>query len=63
MTAGACTGPRKPPVSRRGLPRNLVTMLTSGPPGGTDPVLWTLLLSDRPGQSTACLRRPGKNLS
>src|SRR3546814_17322253 len=41
------------PGSRHGLSRELLTMLVSGPAGATDPVLWTLLLRDRPAQPRA----------
>ena len=37
----------RPPL-RRGLSRDLVTLLVSGPVGGTEQVLWTLLLRDQP---------------
>ena len=45
-----CSGKRFPPRRRStqeaALPRKLTKLLVSGPAGGTDPVLWTLLLSD-----------------
>ena len=40
---------RRPP-SKDGLPRDLTGMLIGGPLGGSDPVLWTLLLHNDPAQ-------------
>ena len=40
---------RRPP-SNEGLPRDLTGMLVAGPLGGTEPVLWTLLLHNDPAQ-------------
>ncbi|WP_299617230.1 hypothetical protein [Pelagibius sp.] len=42
---------RRPP-SKDGLPRDLTGMLIGGPLGGSDPVLWTLLLHNDPAQDT-----------
>src|SRR3546814_10438040 len=44
------------PGSRHGLSLELLTMLVSGPAGATDPVLWTLLLRDRPAHPRAAER-------
>ena len=44
--------PQRPPKSRRELSQELMTMLVAGPSGGTDPVLWTLLLRERPAQAS-----------
>lgn len=38
-------------VEARGLSRRLQALPVSGPAGGTDPVLWTLLLRDRPART------------
>lgn len=47
-----CCGRQFPPrrlgTRETALPRNLTKLLVSGPAGGTDPVLWTLLLRDTP---------------
>jgi len=40
----------------RELSRDLVALLVSGPCGGTDQVLWTLLLGDRPAVGARCSR-------
>ena len=39
------------------LSRDLTALLVSGPAGGTDPVLWTLLLQERPEPVTAGEKR------
>jgi len=40
----------RPSPGRATLSREVTTLLVSGPAGGTDPVLWTLLLSRQPAE-------------
>jgi hypothetical protein len=53
----AVTGSQQSSPRRARLPRDLTTMLISGPAGATDPVLWTLLLRERSQQSVAERKR------
>lgn len=48
---------RKGRPARSKLSRDLTALLVSGPVGGTDPVLWTLLLQGRPGPVAAKEKR------
>lgn len=56
---GQTERPRHRPCIKAGLSRNLVKLLVSGPIGGTDAALWTLLLR-HPDQQGG--KKPGRRL-